>query len=91
MNWQTDQGTTAYNLYRGSLSALLAGGGVSQDPASPEVEQFCGLRISRVDDAYLPASGDSAIYLVSGVDGGVEGGIGENGAGMPRPHPFPCP
>ena len=37
-----------------ALAALRAGGGYTQDPAAPNVEQFCWLPQSAHDDAFEP-------------------------------------
>jgi len=42
-------------------------------------------------DGFAPAAGEVAYYLVTCVTGGVEGSLGNNSSGQPRPNDNPCP
>ncbi len=91
VRWQSDAGADSYNLYRGVLSVLLAGGDYTQDPAAvPEARRHCMLHTTMVEDQDRPAAGAAYYWLVAGVSGGVEWPLGD-GAGLLRGNTHPCP
>ena len=51
----------------------------------------CGLINPDTFDLGQPDPGEMAIYLVTGVDGGVEGDLGFRSEGSTRPNDNPCP
>ena len=90
--WQQEAGYTTWNSYRGSLSVLRATGKFTQAPGSnPLAARACGVSDPYVFDADIPAPGDVAFNLVTGVAGGVESSLGTNSAGVPRANANPCP
>jgi hypothetical protein len=90
--WQAEQGYTAWNLYRGDLAVLRATGVYTQAPGSNALAaRECGLAVPTAADAPPPGPGATAFFLVTGESGGVEGGLGDDSAGTPRPHHNPCP
>ena len=90
--WQEESGFSKWNSYRGSLSVLRGTGQYTQAPGSnPSAAQNCGVMTPSVVDTYVPASGEVAFNLVTGVDAGVESGLGTNSAGVPRPNLNHCP
>ncbi len=81
-----------FNLYRGSLAVLRDGGLYTQDPAlTPDAARFCGLTGNYLEDPFVPGTGGSAFYLVTGTLAGVEGSLGTNSRGGQRPNDSPCP
>jgi hypothetical protein len=91
VEWQ-DEGYGKWNRYRGSLSVLRATGQYTQAPGSdPLAAHDCGLTYSSAWDADVPAPGEVAFNLVTGVAYGVESGLGTNSAGEPRANANPCP
>jgi hypothetical protein len=88
--WQSDSGFASYNLYRGDLSVLRSAGLHTQDPAAAAVDRFC-LQGASATDAYIPPSGKTAFYLVTGFDGSSESGLGEDRWGTSRLNANPCP
>ncbi len=82
--WVTASGAEAYDLSRGSLSALVAAG----DYGSCLAALVPGVAY---DDFDLPASGAAFFYLVRGHDAGCGGGgpLGQDSSGAPRPSPCP--
>jgi hypothetical protein len=90
--WQAETGFDAWNHYRGDLDVLVAAGEYTQEPGSNDLAaRVCDLlQTSLVDNPPLE-HGQTAFYLTSGVTGGVEGGLGENSEGQPRPNDHPCP
>jgi len=92
VSWERETLYDAWNVYRGDLQNLRATGIYTPLPGSdPVAQRFCGLDLPELDDAYGPGAGVAAYYLASGVAGGVEGGLGEDGAGLQRDNLNPCP
>jgi len=90
--WQAESGFTTWNSYRGSLATLRAAGQYTQAPGSnPLAARDCGLTDLYVFDPDIPAPGEVAFNLVTGVAGGVESSLGTNSAGVPRTNANPCP
>lgn len=90
--WTPETGLDSFDLYRGDLEVLQATGVYTQAPGSnPRAERHCGLTTPAIQDAMLPPVGQTAFYLVAGVHGGVEGGLGTDSGGTPRPNANPCP
>jgi len=90
--WDLESGYVTWNSYRGSLAVLRATGAYTQAPGSnPLAGRDCGLTDATFLDAAVPAAGEAAFVLVTGVAGGVESGLGTNSAGTPRVNANPCP
>ena len=90
--WQSEASFTTWNSYRGSLSVLRATGKFTQAPGSnPLAARACGVSDPYVFDADIPAPGDVAFNLVTGMAGGVESSLGTNSAGAQRANANPCP
>ncbi len=91
VRWQSDPAFTSYNLYRGSLAVLLAGGPYTQAPGSnPYAGRFCGLNGTFQDDSVTLASGDAVYWLVAGKGAAGEAPLG-SGDTVPRSNTSPCP
>ena len=92
VDWQREAGFDLFNLYRGDLATLRSGGPYTQNPASTAgAARFCGLTVVSMSDTYVPTRGKAVFYLVTGVAGGIEGSLGTNSSGNPRPNDNPCP
>jgi hypothetical protein len=92
VSWQDDQLFSSFNLYRGDLAALQTSGAYTQDPALvPLASRSCGLTTPQASDSVSLSPGSTVFYLVTGMDGGLEGALGENGEGGPRENLNPCP
>lgn len=92
LGWERESAYDAWHVYRGDLQVLRATGIYTPLPGSdPVAQRFCGLGPAELDDPFAPGAGVAAYYLVSGVAGGIEGGLGEDGAGLPRNNLNPCP
>jgi N-acetylneuraminic acid mutarotase len=90
--WQFEAGFTAFNNYRGSLSVLRSTGVYTQAPGSnPLAGRDCGLTDPFVLDTLVPAPGEVAYNLVTGITGGNESNLGTNSAGASRANTNPCP
>ena len=89
-SWQSDSSFSDYNLYRGDLQWLRASGEYTQDPSSVDAAQHCAVGSTSITTA-LPAAGQSYFFLVSGINGGVEGNLGVDSAGATRPNDHSCP
>ena len=91
--WQRERSTVVgWNVYRGDLDLVLAHQLYTQTPAdSPLAEQFCGLSAAALDDPDVPPAGKAMHYLVTELEGGLEGSLGTTSAGAPRPNDHPCP
>jgi hypothetical protein len=84
MSWASDNPYSPWNLYRGDLS-LFAGadpetapsGLWTQEPGSnPLAARECAVTATTYTDASALAPGDVAFYLVTGLTGGVDSGLG---------------
>jgi hypothetical protein len=92
VEWQEESGFDSWNLYRGDLDVLKESNLYTQDPLSNELAlRWCGLTVSWHSDTDPLASEKAAFYLVTGTDGAIEGDLGQDGAGAPRPNDNPCP
>jgi hypothetical protein len=97
VEWQNEQGFDSWNSYKGDLAALRASCGAgtcvyTQDPVgSPLVRVDCGLAVTSSSDLDPLLAGEAAFFLTSGIDTGVESGIGTDSQGVPRPNDNPCP
>jgi hypothetical protein len=94
VDWDDEAGYDVWNLYRGDLAVLRATGNYTQAPGppNPAAWQWCGLPDSFVVDPQAPAGpGTVWIYAATGVSGGVEGDLGTDSHGAPRPNDNPCP
>ncbi|HEX5044142.1 MAG TPA: MopE-related protein [Candidatus Polarisedimenticolaceae bacterium] len=92
VEWQQEAGYQDWNVYRGSLLVLKAGGGYTQTVGSNLLAgRFCHVANPWVLDLTVPQAGRAAFYLVSGVANGVEGSLGTDSAGALRPNTNPCP
>lgn len=79
-----------YNVYRGDLDVLRAGGTVVQDPEIvPAADHFCELGTNALLDAALPDAGEGFFYLVTAL-GAVEGSLGFDGALVERTRTIDC-
>ena len=91
VEWQSDPAFGSYNLYRGDLSVLTAGGAYTQAPGSNAyADRFCDLAGTSFDDTLVPSGGEAFYWLVSGEGSGGESPLGD-GAGVTRPNDNPCP
>jgi hypothetical protein len=91
LQWQVEVGFNRWNVYRGDLAVLTAGGDYTQQPESnPLADRACRLNQTSLADLGSPESNQVAFYLVVGVSGTSEGGLGEDSDGNPRPNAFPC-
>jgi hypothetical protein len=90
--WQLESGFSPWNVYRGDLAVLRATGVYTQAPGSnPLALRVCGLSLPLLLDADVPASGQVAFYLATGMAGGLESDLGADGSGALRPNHHPCP
>ncbi len=91
VRWQNDPAYTTYNLYRGSLAVLRAGGPYVQvDGSNPYAAHYCGLTGTFQDDGLKPSLGTALYWLVAGRNAGGEEPLGD-GANVNRPNTNPCP
>ena len=91
VRWGAIQDFDAWNLYRGDLQTLLAGGPYTQEPGSnPSALRVCGLPNPWLPDSDVPGAGSAAFYLVTGTLAGDESGLGVTSDGTPRPNTYPC-
>ncbi len=91
LRWQSDPLFGSYNLYRGDLSVLLAGGSYSQVPGSNDyAARFCDLSSDPFDDPLVPLPSEPFYWLVSGEGVGGESALGD-GTDLTRENANPCP
>ncbi|HEX9191173.1 MAG TPA: hypothetical protein VF847_03680, partial [Candidatus Deferrimicrobiaceae bacterium] len=92
VTWQMEHGNQSFNEYRGNLETLQASGEYTQDPAVvPGAVRNCAVPGPAVTDGPDPPPGAVYFHLVTGNRGGVEGDLGVDGLGNPRPNDHPCP
>ena len=90
--WMFEPGVDAYNLYRGDLGALRAGGPYTQAPGSnPLADRFCNLLGGPLADDAVPQAGEVAFYLLTAIVDGLEADLGTDSDGRIRPNLNPCP
>ncbi|HET6278963.1 MAG TPA: putative metal-binding motif-containing protein [Candidatus Polarisedimenticolia bacterium] len=89
--WQMMPSVPTYHVYRGDVSVLRDQGIYTQDPQlDPNAARMCGTQTSPEDDQFVPPIGKVVFYLVTADNGVLEGPLGTNGAGVPRPNTNPC-
>jgi N-acetylneuraminic acid mutarotase len=92
IEWQQETGPTAWNVYEGDLAVLRSTGAYTQVAGSnPLADRQCGVSDTFVQDLVVPAIGIVQYSLVTGITGGVEGSLGTNSSGTPRPNQNHCP
>jgi hypothetical protein len=92
VEWQQEMAPTEWNVYEGDLSVLRSTGAYTQTPgANPLADRHCNVLNPYLEDFDVPQSGKVKFALVTGVTGGIEGGLGSNSAGATRPNTSPCP
>ena len=91
LEWHSSQAFTDWNLYRSDLDVLrLTGSYTQEEGSSPLAMRICGVGLSWFQDFEDPPAGKTAFYLVTGMNGGIEGSLGPDGSGQVRPNPNPC-
>jgi hypothetical protein len=91
VGWQPETLFSAFNTYRGSLAVLRATGMYTQDPGTVSgAAKACGVAGTQTMSGPDPAVGEGFFYLVTGTTGTVEGSLGNDSAGRPRPNAHPC-
>ncbi len=91
VSWQAEQGYVSWNVYRGDLAVLRAGGPYTQPPGSnSQAQRTCGVGTTSLADPD-PLPGQAAFVLVTGQAGGFESDLGTTSAGVIRPNTLPCP
>ena len=91
VEWQ-GEGFGKWNSYRGDLALLRSTGAYTQDPLlSGLAERDCRVRNPYSDLADPLPSGETVFFLITGVQGSSESGLGTDHAGSPRPNDNPCP
>jgi hypothetical protein len=92
VEWQQETGYEAFNWYRGDLTVLKSSGLYTQDPATVALAgRQCGLHDPYTLDFSDLEPGNGVFFLVSGIHSGVEGSLGTDSSGSPRPNANPCP
>lgn len=91
VEWQEELGFDSWNLYRGDFSVLRSSGAYTQDPEMvPLADRQCEAGAPWWQDLDPLMVDEAVFYLVTGLDGGVEGGLGPDSSGAERPNGFPC-
>ncbi len=90
--WQPESGFDGWNSYRGDLAVLRGGGDYTQLPGTNSLAgRRCGSAAIDWFDSPAIGPGETAFYLVAGSSAGIEGDLGVDGSGVPRPNANPCP
>jgi len=91
IEWQRESGDDSWNVYKGSIPMLKTTNVYTQAPGSnPLALKQCGVTDPWYTDPINQVAGKSAFYLVTGVSGGVEGGLGTDSEGVSRLNTNPC-
>jgi hypothetical protein len=92
IDWQSETGPNAWNVYMGDLSVLRSTGVYTQAPFSnPLADRRCHLGLNFTDNLTAPAEGAVQFSMVTGLTGPIESDLGTSGAGAPRANTNPCP
>ncbi len=92
VEWQPEVGYRFWNSYRGDLAVLKSTGLYTQLPGSNNLAfRECGLFDPLFDDPDPSGPWYAAYYLTTGIDGGVESGLGQDWQGNDRLNQNPCP
>lgn len=85
LGWDTSiDGSAVFDVYRGTIAELRAGGGYMQDPVAVDgAAQWCGLASPALTDAEDPPSGECRFYIAI-VSAAVDGTLGFDGAAVER-------
>jgi len=95
VTWQQETGYEMFNLYMGDLAVLRQSALYTQQflhacrlpmTGAADPSWACTPACSPSD----PAPGTTVFYLVTGVHDGVEGSLGTDSSGIPRPNANPC-
>jgi N-acetylneuraminic acid mutarotase len=90
--WQAESGPTSWNVCTGDLAVPKRTGVYTQSPGSNSLAtRQCGLTGVSALNPVLPNPWDVEHSLVTGVTDAVEGSLGTDSAGAPRPNTNPCP
>ncbi len=91
IRWNPEWFHQFWRLYRGDLDWLRTTGEYTQAPGSNALAQHvCGRNVAWYDETDVPPPGEVAFYLASAIVGSAEFGLGNDGAGNPRPNDHPC-
>ena len=93
VSWQFEMPFISWNMYRGDLAVLKNTEIYTQAVGlSPLVAQFCNIGPNSQNDTYVPPTGSTVFYLVTGrTVTGVERPLGTDSSGNQRPNTNPCP
>jgi hypothetical protein len=92
IGWDEETGFEGWNCYRGDLDVLRSTGVYTQLPGSnPLALKDCGIPLPFMQDLVVPATGQVAFYLTTGMAGSVESSLDTDSFGSPRPNDNPCP
>lgn len=90
--WEPETGYSTWCVYRGSLAVLRQSRTYTQTIGSnPLAARFCALPSAALTDAFVPAKGAAAFYLVGGRPGSWQDDLGVDSAGATRTNTNPCP
>ncbi len=92
IEWQRESGCDRWNVYKGSIPVLRSSGSYTQAAGSNALAiKVCGTTDTWYNESLTQPVRMAAFYLVSGVSGGIELGLGTNSSGSPRLNTNPCP
>jgi hypothetical protein len=91
VEWRLETTYEEFNVYQGDLAVLRDTGSYTQLPGSnASAQRTCGVVEPYSADPGAPPSGSVQFTLVTGVAAGVEGSLGQDGAGVERANSAPC-
>jgi hypothetical protein len=92
IEWQRELGCDQWNVYKGSIAMLRSTHSYTQTTGSGGLAmKVCGTTDTWYTESFLQPSVSSAFYLVSGVSGSVDLGLGTDSSGTTRLNTNPCP
>jgi hypothetical protein len=92
IEWQRELGCDQWCVYKGSIGRLRATHIYTQSPGTGGVAlRVCGVTDTWYNETYTQSPFTAAFYLVSGVSGTTDLGLGTDSSGTTRLNTNPCP
>ena len=92
IEWQRELGCDQWNVYKGSIGRLRADAHLHAIPGTGGVALWvCGVTDTWYNETYAQSPFTAAFYLVSGVSGTTDLGLGTDSSGTTRLNTNPCP
>jgi hypothetical protein len=92
IEWQSEAGSDRWCVYKGSIAILRSTHSYTQTSGAGGVAlTVCGVTDTWYNESFIQPASTAAFYLVSGVSGGTQLGLGSDSSGSLRLNTNPCP